>query len=1158
QPEPEPQPEPAPPAEAAPAEAPAEAARLPFARALAEGEDVPALKARLSEVRAQLSETERAITAGEGEIAEQSRGIAALERERDVKQRALDTLTDNNEDIEARVDEAETRIASLEERIAALDRQIAAMDSALATGQGDAGALAGQLAVIGEQIHALEDAGVEQAAALVGDPKRLKAQYNEARSGLSELDKGIAALDANIDKLKQGIIPGGYIDGIDKDTKLSDAEDKLKKARAKLESAFSKAESALAKASKQLAKARKEFNEKREDAFKEAGLDGVITVQMVAQIIGAQNFSMPAGYVRDLEDDRVLVRVGDKFGAIEELKRMKLFNLDMDTIDEVRLLDVASVKLTDNRADVFAKQDGRDGILLSLEKQSTYSTADVADTVMKKVKELQAADPNLHIMDLMNQGEYIDLVVSSVLDNLLIGGGLAILILLLFLLDWRPTLTVAFSIPISVVVAFVAMYFSGITLNVLSLSGLALGIGMLVDNSIVSIENIYRLHDEERLPLLRSCVEGVKSVSGALFASTLTTICVFLPIVFVQGMARDLFEDMGLTIAYSLLASLLVAMTVVPMMCSFLMRRSKPKKHRVFKRLQAAYGAVLRGALRVKPLVLLMALALLVFSGMQVTGMGISFMPEVNSRQMSATLTPDKDMSDAAQKAQATQIMTDIMALKGIESIGLMDGSGSILNSGGGFSYYITVDQTAGVKNVELARQIDAIGDKYNADLVAQSTTMDISMMTGSGITVEITGDDIEELQRIAKDVADLARNTEGVIDVNDGLEDAVPELRIVVEKEKAIDKSLTTAQVYQFIAQKLLEKTEVGKVTLSGKEMKIQLIEGRNRGIKPGDIEDLEIEVEKEEEDELVRISDISDIRDALSLSTINRADQRRMVSVSFDTAEGYSANLVSDAFEAKLRAYKLPDGYKAVLSGENETVMGIMEDLVWMILVAVLLIFLIMVAQYQSFKSPIIVMFTIPLAFTGGLLALIITGMDLSIVAMIGFLVLSGVVVNNGIVFIDCVNQLRIAGWEKRDALVEAGRQRLRPILMTALTTILGMSTMALGKGTGAEMMQPMAVVSIGGLTYATLMTLFVVPVLYDLLNGKKMKAREIQMIREAAGMNDGSFPEEPALAAPTPPVAPVEKAPAEEPALTAPAAPVAPTPPVAPVTPVEPDAS
>ena len=283
---------------------------------------------------------------------------------------------------------------------------------------------------------------------------------------------------------------------------------------------------------------------------------------------------------------------------------------------------------------------------------------------------------------------------------------------------------------------------------------------------------------------------------------------------------------------------------------------------------------------------------------------------------------------------------------------------------------------------------------------------------------------------------------------------------------------------------------------------------------------------------------------------STIHRSSQRRLVTVSFGIAEGYSANLVSDAFAAKLKDYAVPAGYSVELAGENETVMKIMHDLVWMVVVAVLLIFLIMVAQFQSFKSPIIVMFTIPLAFTGGLLALILTGMDLSIVSMLGFLVLSGVVVNNGIVFIDCVNQLRIGGMEKREALVETGRIRLRPILMTALTTILGVSTMALGRGMGAEMMQPMAVVSIGGLSYATLMTLFVVPVLYDLLNGKTMKAREIQMIKEAAGLN-GSDVSEGEPAAPTPvapaipaPAAPQAEAP-EEPPVPEPAEPPAPAP-------------
>jgi len=775
-------------------------------------------------------------------------------------------------------------------------------------------------------------------------------------------------------------------------------------------------------------------------------------------------------------------------------------------VDEVRLLDVARVELTDDRDDVFTKLNGQDGILLSLDKQSTYSTADVARTVMDKAKALAAENPNLHIVDLMNQGEYINIIVDSVLGNLLTGGGLAILILLLFLMDFRPTITVAFSIPISVVIAFVCMYFTGITLNVLSLSGLSLGIGMLVDNSIVAIENIYRLHDEEGVPLLRACVEGVRSVSGALFSSTLTTICVFLPIVFVQGMARDLFADMGLTIAYSLLASLFVAMTVVPAMCSFLMRHSRPHRHRVFGAIQRFYTALLRGALRVKPLVLLAALGLLAFAAMQVPKMGISFMPEVNSRQMSADLAFDSDMTENQQKAQAVAIMDEMMKLDGVESVGLMGGSGGMLSSlsgGSGMSYYINIDESKGLKNADIAHRMEDIGKRLNADLTVQASTMDISMMTGSGIQVEITGDDLQVLQSIATDVAELARQTEGITDVDDGLEDAVPELRVEVDKEKAGDEGLTTGQVLQFVAQKVAGRVKITQVTLDGRELDIYLEDGENSDLKPADIENLEIEVDGTDKNKLVRIGDIATIRDSQSLSTISRASQRRLVTVSFSVADGYSANLVSDAFAEKLKGYSLPAGYSATLAGENETVMDIMEDLVWMVLVAVLLIFLIMVAQFQSFKSPIIVMFTIPLAFTGGLLALLATGMDLSIVSMLGFLVLSGVVVNNGIVFIDCVNQLRIGSMEKREALIETGRIRLRPILMTALTTILGMSAMALGRGTGAEMMQPMAVVSIGGLSYATLMTLFIVPVLYDLLNGKKMKAREIQMIKEAAGM-------------------------------------------------------
>ena len=1123
-----------------------------WSSAHAEEMDLSQMKQLMALGKGELEKRNSAVTAQQASVDALERRLAEQKKSLAGKQAALDAVSGDGESLESRRAEVNRQIEALDGRIAALDQELNELGGS--ADSAEAAELKKQIEALDGQIAQMEASEAIQTAMLISDPDAMNAQYAQAKDGLAQIDAGIAQIDTTLDKLNQGIIPGGYIEGVDEDTKLSDARAQLEKARKQAVSGFAQAQSALSDGEAELANARAEFNEKRDEALKDAGLDGVITQQMVGGLIGAQNFSMPAGYVYDLNRDQVLVRVGDQFASIDDMKRMKLFELGLDSIDEVRLSDVARVELVDNREDVFTKLNGLDGIIMSFDKQSTYSTAEVADTILEKAGALMAEDPNLHIADLMNQGEYINIIVDSVLNNLASGGGLAILILLLFLLDWRPTLTVAFSIPISVVIAFVCMYFSGITLNVLSLSGLSLGIGMLVDNSIVSIENIYRLHEEEGYPLLRACVEGVRSVSGALLASTLTTVCVFLPIVFVKGMARDLFSDMGLSIAYSLLASLLVAMTVVPMMCSFLMRKSKPHRMRVFGAIQRFYLMLLRGALKLKLLVLLAAVALLAFSAYQVPKMGISFMPEVNSRQMSASLSFEADMSTADQRALALELMNDMMTVEGVDTVGLMGGSGGMLSGltgdSTGMSYYIIVDEKTDRRNTDIAADFDAIALKHNADLVTQASTMDISMMTGSGIQVEITGDDIETLQTVAQDVARLIRETEGTKDVDDGMQDAVPEMRIVVDKEKAIDEGLTTAQVFQFIAEKLAGESKISQVTLDGKTFNIYLIDGKNSGLTPGDLEDLEIEVTKEDEDKLVRIGDVADVRETTAMSTINRVSQKRTVTVSFGIQEGYAANLVSDAFEKKLNDYPMPAGCRAALAGENETVMGIMRDLVFMVLIAILFIFLIMVAQFQSFKSPIIVMFTIPLAFTGGLLALVLTGMDLSIVSMIGFLVLSGVVVNNGIVFIDCVNQLRIGGMEKREALLETGRMRLRPILMTALTTILGMSTMALGQGTGAEMMQPMAVVSIGGLTYATLMTLFVVPVLYDLLNGKTMKAREIQMIKEAAGLNGdevigGEAVAEPvsrkADAEPEPTATEPEATPAVEPAAPAPENPV-----------------
>ncbi|HIS84502.1 MAG TPA: efflux RND transporter permease subunit [Candidatus Faecivicinus avistercoris] len=1086
-----------------------------FGSAKAEGKTLEELQAELAVAEEQLEELNASVAEAEEKVEQLEADRSELVTQRNDKQEALDAIAGG--DVTSRIEAAQREIDALNVRIAMLDAEIASLDDLLSDNSVQIQLLREAIAQFDAAIAEIENSDAYKALQLIADEDELNAQYIAAVQGQAQLQAGIDQIDGVLEKLNQGIVPGGLVPGIDEDTDLASAREQIESGRSQALAGFAEAEAQLDAAAAELAEGRAEFEEQRDQALEDAGIDGIITMETVATILGAQNISMPAGYVYDLSNDEYLVRVGDEFTSLDELRQLKLFSMGLDSVDEVRLIDVASVEITDNSDESFTKVDGQDGILLSIEKQSTFSTTDVAERVLARRDELMAEDAELQLVELFDQGEYINVIIDSVIDNLISGAALAILVLLVFLMDWRPTIIIAFSIPLSVVVAFVCMYFTGITLNVLSLSGLALGIGMLVDNSIVSIDNIYRLHDEEGLPILQSCVRGVSSIAGALTSSTLTTISVFLPVVFVTGLAHDLFTDIGLTITYSLVASLVVAMTLVPSMAAALLRRRNPKKQvkNHFAGFQRFYVRTLRGALRFKPLVLLLAVALLAVTVLQVPNMSMSFMPEVNSTQMTASLAYNADQDEEEMQAQALELMNRMMQIDGISTVGLTAGTSavSMMSGGGGdMSYYIIVDSDAGRSNVEIGQDITTEAEAMGLDLSLQTSTMDISMLTGTGVSVDIVGDDVETLRAIASDVSEIVRGVEGTTAIDDGLEASVPEIRITVDKERATDYNLTVGQVLQFVATKLAGKTEITEAALDGKSMSVYIIDGRNSSITPDTLADLEIEAETTAGSELVRLGDIAQIEQTQSLSSITRSSQRRQVSVTFDAAEGYALSHVSDAVEAALDAYQPPEGYEVALSGENETVNEIMGDMVFMMAVALVLIFLIMVAQFQSFKSPFIVLFTIPLAFTGGLIALLLTGMDLSIVAMVGFLVLMGVVVNNGIVFVDSVNQMRIAGMTKRKALLETGRVRLRPILMTAITTILGMLTLALGVGMGSEMMQPMAVVTIGGLTYATFMTLFIVPVLYDLFNGEKMSAREIQMAREAAGLNDPDQLDEP----------------------------------------------
>lgn len=846
----------------------------------------------------------------------------------------------------------------------------------------------------------------------------------------------------------------------------------------------------------QLESAKTQLDDQKEQAYEQADADKIITAEMIRGILTAQNFSMPAGYVTE-EGIDYLVRIGDKFTDTDDMEDLILMDMGIEGLKPVKLSDVADVIVTDNSSEVYAKINGNPGMLFTMQKQSGYSIGEVSDRIKDKFEKLETSLSGIHIVPLMDQGIYIDLVVDSVLSNMLSGAVLAILILLLFLKSIRPTIVIAFSIPISIMTAVVLMYFSGVTLNIISLSGLALGIGMLVDNSIVVIENIYRMRNLGVKPQ-KAAMEGAKQVAGAITASTLTTVCVFAPIVFTEGITRQLFVDMGLTIAYSLFASLIVALTLVPMMGAGLLKHTNEKPTPWFDRIKEGYGRILAAALKKRWLVLGAAALALVLSGVLAVSRGTAFMADMDSTQMSATVTAAEDATLEETGRLTDQVIEKIRSVDGVADVGAMESSssGGMMGLGGSpkeneTTVYIFLNEDKKQTNQEIADAIEEQTKGLDCEVKVEASTMDMSALGGSGISVQIKGRDLDKLKEIAGDVAALVSQAEGTEEVSDGIEETTSELRIRVDKAKAMEYQLTTAQIYQFLQKKLAEAGSTTTLSTESKDYKVLVMDGSDEELTRKEIKRLKITgTDKDQKEVEVRLNDIVTFEDAEGFTSINRKNQTRYVTVTAAVKDGFNIGLVAAEVEKKLSSFELPAGYSIEMAGEDETIREAMEQVGLMLVLALAFMYLIMVAQFQSLLSPFIVMFTVPLAFTGGFIGLFVTGNPISVIAMIGFVILSGIIVNNGIVLVDYTNQLRLEGMGKRDALVEAGKTRMRPVIMTALTTILGLFTMALGRGMGADMVQPMAIVTIGGLTYGTLLTLFVVPCMYDLLNRRQMK--------------------------------------------------------------------
>lgn len=958
------------------------------------------------------------------------------------------------------------------------------------------------------------------------------APIDQYKSALSEIEGNISKLDSALTELYQGNLQAA-IEFANAQTTISLGEMQIASAESGLDSAQKQLEAGeeqiksgqeqldagvdqikdgydqindnaeqLADALQQILDGEEQIEEAREDAYDQADMNGILTVDTVEQLLAAQNFSMPAGYVTE-DGISYLIRVGDKPDTVEELKAMPILNVDMDGVDVITLGDVADVFMTDNSADIYTNVNGEPGILLTMQKQTGYSTGEVSDKILARFDELLEQNENLMLITLMDQGIYIDMVTDSIFNNIIFGAGLAILILLLFLRDIRPTAVIACSIPISIVAAVVCMYFSGVTLNVISLSGLALGIGMLVDNSIVVIENIYRLRSEGA-SVTEAAIEGTREVAGAIAASTLTTVCVFLPIVFTEGITRQLFVDMGLTIGYSLGASLIVALTVVPAMSSKILVKTKEQKEsRFFNGLMNGYGKVLDWSLKHKALIFIGVLVLLVGSALASLSKGTAFMPTMESTQMTITLELP-DTTPLSETAEVTDRVVEILSnMEDVEDVGAMASTSSMGSLMGGSadssthetSIYLTTVEKPKLNNKELSNAIEErtaqLCEETGAELSIETSMMDMSALGGDGISIQVRGRDLDTLQQIAREVAAIVEATEGTEKVSDGLEEATGEMRILIDRDKAMDQGLTVAEVYQQIAAKLKDASSATTFETTAKEYEVYVKNANDMELTRKLVQDLIIEkTDKDNKKVEIPLKDIAAFENTISPKSVSRTEQNRYIAVSASIADGYNVGLVSRKLEQNLADYEVPQGYSLVMEGENEMIVDAMQQLMLMLLLAVIFMYLIMVAQFQSLKSPFIIMFTIPLAFTGGFLGLFLGNCEVSVVAVIGFVMLAGIIVNNGIVIVDYMNQLIAQGMEKHEAILQAGRTRLRPVLMTALTTILGLLPMVFGTDMGAAMGKPMAIVTVGGLLYGTLLTLLVVPCIYDLMNRRKTR--------------------------------------------------------------------
>jgi HAE1 family hydrophobic/amphiphilic exporter-1 len=816
-----------------------------------------------------------------------------------------------------------------------------------------------------------------------------------------------------------------------------------------------------------------------------------LNLDTIAKLIGAENLNMPAGQVNKGDKELTLKTIGE-FKSIDDIKSIPI---PLTTGGVIHLQDVADVSIENKEVSTLSRVNGKKSLNMSIQKQSGANTVMVSNKIHKELGKILKDYPNIEKEIVLDQAEYIKLSIRNVLKNALIGAALAVFVLYLFLRDIKTTLIISVSIPISIIATFILLYFGNITINMMTLGGIALGVGMLVDNSIVVLENIYRF-SEEGLPAERAAVEGAREVSIAVVASTLTTIAVFFPIVFVKGITATIFKELALTVTFSLLMSLIVALTVIPMLSSKSLKHKKEKKKDVFNRTYAKfetlYSRLLNWGLGHKGLAVLIAVVIFIGTMAPTFYLGGELFPPIDE----GVFTINAKLPEGASYLETNDIIRTIEEkikdIKEIDTIFASVGTGGGSNTNKGSIVVTLVDKKDRQRSTfQVADEVR----KIREDIPGAEISVDVAsdMMAGLGgdpVNITIKGEDLDTLKKIAEDFKEIVQSTEGTREVKLSYEEGVPEIKVDFDRDLLSQYGLTTFQAAGIIRGSI-SGTTASRYKYEGTEIDIVV---KGDGTFKESLDYLKSLPLPTPLGTTIPLGEVANITMENSPSTIKRLNQSRTISVTSQILNRDVESVIDD-IDQVLRDYPMPHGYSFTYEGQHKQLREAYSDLTLAMILAIVFVFLILASQFESFKYPFIIILSIPLAFSGGALGLLLTGNTLSVPAIVGWLILSGIVVNNAIVLVDYINTLRKEGMSREEAILKAGPTRLRPILMTTLTTILGLLPMAIGKGEGAELQSPMAITLIGGLILSTLLTLVFIPVMYTIIDniGSRKRAGE-----------------------------------------------------------------